>query len=59
MTRIVHAPYTVEQDDDSVWYASAQSSSRVAAAGGGKRPGSDSGQPAGRNGRTAHRRLPA
>jgi len=39
MTRVVHVPYTVEQDEDGVWCAHAQLRPGVGANGDGPTPG--------------------
>jgi predicted RNase H-like HicB family nuclease len=38
MSRVVHVPYTVEQDEDGVWCASAQLRPGVGAVGDGATP---------------------
>lgn len=38
MTRVVHVPYAVEQDEDGVWCASAQLRPGVGAVGDGSTP---------------------
>ena len=38
MSRVVHVPYTVEQDEDGVWCASAQLRPGVGAVGDGTSP---------------------
>ena len=38
MTRVVHVPYTVEQDEDGVWCAAAQLRPGVGAVGDGTTP---------------------
>jgi hypothetical protein len=38
VTRVVHVPYTVEQDEDGVWCASAQLRPGVGAVGDGPTP---------------------
>ena len=38
MTRVVHLPYTVEQDEDGVWCAAAQLRPGVGAVGDGPTP---------------------